>query len=104
MVPFSARRTYNNNNSISAIIDSMNMITEDNSQKQELFTKTRARVVAQMDAFFNKYKNNNASLNDMIDNMTRFENMLDTSTTSWITFYRFLAYLLIPRSFNLVRI
>ncbi|KAI7848702.1 hypothetical protein BDC45DRAFT_522515, partial [Circinella umbellata] len=72
MIPFSVRRTYSNNKSTSATYNTPGIITEDNSQKQEFFTKTRARVVAKMDAFFNKYKNNNASLDDMIDNMTRF--------------------------------
>ena len=82
MIPFSLRRTYSNNNSTSATFDTPGIITEDNSQKQKFFTKTRARVVAKMDAFFNKYKNNNASLDDVIDNMTRFENILDTSISA----------------------
>ncbi|KAI7848107.1 hypothetical protein BDC45DRAFT_524325, partial [Circinella umbellata] len=72
MIPFSVRRTYSNNNSTSATYNTTDLITEDNSQKQELFIKTRSRVVAKMDAFFNKYKTINASLDDMIDNMTRF--------------------------------
>lgn len=34
-----------------------------------------------MASFFNKYKNNIESLDSMIDNMKRFENMLDSSVS-----------------------
>ncbi|KAI7847177.1 hypothetical protein BDC45DRAFT_526978 [Circinella umbellata] len=60
MIPFSVRRTYSNSNSTAATFITINIITEDDSQQQEFFTKTRAQD-----------KNNNASLDDMINNMTR---------------------------------
>lgn len=81
MIPFSARRLIsNNNNNAPAPADTINLTDNNNNlNKQEEFVHTSSRITDKMTTFFEKFKNNSNSLDDMINNMKRFENMLDSS-------------------------
>ncbi|CEG64343.1 hypothetical protein RMATCC62417_01329 [Rhizopus microsporus] len=80
-IPFSARTINNSNNSAAPATSLTHTTNDDNIRKQEEFLNSSSRITDKMASFFNKYKNNIESLDSMIDNMKRFENMLDSSVS-----------------------
>lgn len=77
-IPFSARITSYTSAATAPTVTNL-IENDDHNRRQEIFLATSSRINQKLAMYFAKFKNNSNSLDSMLGNMSRFENMLDSS-------------------------